>query len=308
MRVSGKALSAKRTRLRISFALARSTALCSGYVLGRPRLRRSTNSHEFTLSCNLGIFSFVLLYPLSRISLPHLPLPLVDFLLRANPSLVRWLGLSTSTLAWSIPPLRKLLPSGPKHWDLGAPKGGIARAFLDIEIIETILKAEKKLSTLKYMKQSTCHYVSPINEWWSILAWYNLHEIACGLRSFLPMVPPSSGEGEMHPPMLHSCNLQARAVVSNFYALEISVRFYCVVVLLHWSHWPQTVRPALGDLRHACGHIELLQQCLQRQWSYMTITSLWLDVCTNIGKTGSCSYFRLRIFLAVLSSTHYEAK
>ena len=62
LHASGKALSAKRIRLRISFALARSTALSSGYVLGRPRLHRSTNSHEFTLSYNLGIVSFVSLY------------------------------------------------------------------------------------------------------------------------------------------------------------------------------------------------------------------------------------------------------
>lgn len=81
----------------------------------------------------------------------------------ANPSLDGWLGLSTSTLALSIPPLRKLLPSGPNHWDLGAPKGRIARTFLDIE------------STLKYMQQSTCHITSLCisYEWmtinWSIL-------------------------------------------------------------------------------------------------------------------------------------------
>ena len=48
---------------------------------------------------------------------------------------------------------------------------------------------------------------------------------------------------------------------SYFYALEISVRCSSIFASLVG---PRTV-PALGDLRHACGQIELLQQCLQRQ-------------------------------------------
>lgn len=143
-----------------------------------------------------------------------------------------------------------------------------------------------------------------MNEWRSIHQFSTCNK-ACGLRSFLPI--PGSGEGEMHPPPQLQLspgkgkNIRVTVHISiYFYALEISVRCSSIFASLVG---PRTV-PALGDLRHACGQIELLQQCLQRQWWYMTVwpsQALGLTSAQILAKLGWCSYCWLRIFVALSS-------
>lgn len=153
------------------------------------------------------------------------------------------------------------------------------------------------------MKQTTCHITSLcISYEWTTINWSILYlHKACGLRFFLPI--PSSGEGEMHPPpQLQLIPSKGKTFVSQF-IIFLCIGDFCEIFFHCCFTGRATNWPVLGDLRHACGHIELLQQCLQRQWPYTTIwpsQALGLTSAQILAKLG-CSYRWLRIFVALSS-------